>query len=73
MTHPLAKYRADNDVSAEALAKDAGTTRQTIHRIESRAQVPSLGLVSRIVAAVEKRGGKLSADAFLLPRKKAAA
>lgn len=62
MTHPLTRYRHDADLSMAALAAKAGTTRQTIHRIESGEQRPSWELAARLIAVSE---GRLSADDFL--------
>jgi transcriptional regulator with XRE-family HTH domain len=59
MTHPLTKYRLKKGLSAEQLAKLAGTTRQTIHRIENGGQNLSLDLLRRVVAAT---GGKVTAN-----------
>ncbi len=69
MMHPLTQYRADADVSRDALAKMAGTSRQTIHRIEQWEQSPSLDLVGRLIRAT---GGAVSADDFLPPSEAAA-
>lgn len=60
--HPLAQYRTRKGYSREKVAKDAGTTRQTVYRIEHGEQVPSLTLVGRFVAL---SGGELSANDFL--------
>lgn len=62
MNHPMTNFRKKTAISKERLAKLAGTTRQTIHRIESGEQTPSLDLVARLIAASE---GALSADDFL--------
>ena len=64
MDHPLTKYRTDFSLSMDQVAKSAGTTRQTIHRIESRDMTPSLGLVARLI---EASGRRLRADDFLPP------
>lgn len=69
MTHPLTRYLDDTDVGRTELARLAGTSRQTIHRIERGEQSPSLDLVARIIAATE---GKLSADDFMPRRENAA-
>lgn len=62
MTHPLAQYRSKANLTRDALAKLAGTSRQTIHRIEIGAQTPSLDMIRRLVAASK---GKLNLDDFL--------
>lgn len=64
MEHPLAQYRKKTGVSREALAKRAGTSRQTIHRIEQGLQSPSLELVARLIAATDKQ---VKAADFLPP------
>ena len=63
--HPLTKFRAEAELSRAELARLAETTRQTIHRIESGEQTPSLALVRRILRVARGRGITLSADAFL--------
>jgi len=65
MVHPLTQYRLAEGLSGEAVAKRAGTSRQTIHRIESGAQFPSLTLIRRLIDAT---GGAVTADDFLPPR-----
>jgi len=62
MVHPLKAYRDRAKVTAATLAARAGTSRQTIHRIESGAFSPSLDLLARIVAATDRA---VSADDFL--------
>ena len=62
MEHPLTRYRKKHAVSKAEVARLAGTTRQTIHRIETGAQVPSLSLVGRIITAT---GDRVSAADFL--------
>lgn len=66
-THPLADFRVKANLSRAELALLAGTTRQTIHRIESGEQTPSLALVRRLVGVADARGQKLRADDFLPP------
>ena len=62
MAHALTKFRTSNGLSMEQVAKLAGTTRQSIFRIESGGQTPSLALVQRLIDA---SSGSLSADDFL--------
>ena len=62
MAHPLTDFRTESGLSMDQVAKSAGTTRQTIHRIENAQQTPSLDLVGRLIAV---SGGKLRADDFL--------
>ena len=69
MTHPLTRYIETSNVRRTALAKLAGTSRQTIHRIERGEQSPSLDLVSRLIAA---SGEALKADDFMPQRDRAA-
>lgn len=63
--HPLAKFRNKAKLSRAELALLAGTTRQTIHRIEAGEQTPSLALVRRLVSVAADRGQKLRADDFM--------
>lgn len=65
MTHPLTDARKRASLSQEALAKLVGCDRQTILRIESGRQIPSLGMVSRITKALREKNIELSADSFL--------
>jgi len=69
MTHPLTRYIETSDVGRTALAKAAGTSRQTIHRIERGEQSPSLDLIGRLIDAT---GGALRADDFMPSRERAA-
>lgn len=62
MTHPLEQYRSEAKLTRDALAKRAGTSRQTIHRIEVGGQTPSLNMIRKLVKA---SGGELSADDFM--------
>lgn len=62
MMHPLAAFREKSGLSRAQIAKLANTTRQTIHRIESGDQTPSLKMVGRFV---DVSGGELRADDFL--------
>ncbi len=62
MGHALVKFRQDWGLSCAELASRAGTSRQTIHRIEAGKQTPSLALVSRLIAI---SAGGLRADDFL--------
>lgn len=68
MTHPLTRYLDDTDVGRADLARAAGTSRQTIYRIERGEQSPSLDLVARIIAATD---GRLRADDFMPKRETA--
>jgi DNA-binding XRE family transcriptional regulator len=68
MEHPLTDARKQAKLSQEALAKLVGCDRQTILRIENGRQIPSLGMVSKIVAALREKSVELSADAFLRER-----
>lgn len=65
MTHPLAEARREAGYTQEELAKLIGRDRQSIARIETGRQKPSLGTVQRIVKAFRAKGIELSADAFL--------
>jgi len=60
--HPLKNYRAITNRSIDSLAKEIGTSRITLWRIENRKQVPSLGLVAKIVRITN---GMVRADDFL--------
>ena len=62
MEHALKRFRLSANISADQLAKAAGTSRQTIHRLENGHQVASLWLVSRLIKAT---GGAVTADDFL--------
>lgn len=67
MTHPLTIFRAGKSLSKAQIAALAGTSRQTIHRIERGEQTPSLKLMRRLIDATGLR-----ADDFL-PRQEDAA
>lgn len=60
--HPLRAYRDRTGQSLEELAKECGTTRATLSRIENGLQNPSLDLMDRIRTAT---GGAVRADDFL--------
>ena len=60
--HPLRTYRERSRQSLEELAKECGTTRATLSRIETGRQNPSLDLMDRIRTAT---GGAVRADDFL--------
>ena len=60
--HALLAYRRKTGLTLEALAERARTSRSMLSRVEQRKALPSLGLVSRLVAAT---GGAVSADDFL--------
>lgn len=59
--HPLRSYRERAGLSLDELALLVDASKASLSRIETRAQVPSLGLVERIVKAA---GGELSANDF---------
>lgn len=67
MAHPLAVFREKSGLSKQEIAARAKTTRQTIHRIESGDQLPSLGLVRRLMDVTGLR-----ADDFVPAREDAA-
>jgi len=60
-------FRAAARLSRAALAVAAGTTRQTIHRIEAGEQTPSLDLVGRLLRVARENGVGLDANDFLPP------
>lgn len=60
--HPLRSFREKAGISLEELAMQVGASKASLSRIETRAQVPSLGLVERIVKASD---GVLSANDFV--------
>jgi transcriptional regulator with XRE-family HTH domain len=60
--HPLRSYRERAGISLDELASRAGTSKASLSRIETRVQVPSLGLVERIISAA---GGELTANDFV--------
>lgn len=60
--HPLRTYRELASQSLEELAKECGTTRATLSRVETGRQNPSLDLIDRIRTAT---GGAVRADDFL--------
>jgi transcriptional regulator with XRE-family HTH domain len=60
--HPLRLYRDRASISLEELAKQCGSTRATLSRIENGLQSPSLALIERIRDAT---GGAVRADDFL--------
>jgi DNA-binding XRE family transcriptional regulator len=64
MQHALSEFRSRRGLSKAALAARAKTSRQTIHRIEAREQMPSMALVRRLVDATD---GELRADDFMPP------
>lgn len=61
--HALIRFRKLAGLTSTELARRAGTTRQTIYRIEAGKLTPSLGMVSRLVAV---SNGLLRADDFLI-------
>jgi transcriptional regulator with XRE-family HTH domain len=69
--HPLRSYREASGLSLDELAALAETSKASLSRIETREQVPSLGLVERLVRV---SGGALSANDFVsLPAEEARA
>jgi len=69
-THPLKSFRDRKGISLDTMAQAVGASKASLSRIETRLQVPSLGLVERIVRASD---GALSADDFLIVREAAEA
>lgn len=61
--HPLTIYRNEHGISQQEFASAVGVTRWTINRLECRERTPSMKLAYRIV---EKTGGAVSADDFLI-------
>lgn len=51
--HPLKAYRDRNGISLAKLAEAAGTTRQSLFRIEAGTQSPTLEMMARICAATD--------------------
>ena len=64
-SHPLTRFRQATKLSRAELARLAGTSRQTIHRIEAGKQTPSLALVGRLVKLAKDECRELRADDFL--------
>lgn len=60
--HPLKRFRTARGLSMQALGDAVGVSKQTISRIESGEDDPSLALIRRIVAFAD---GALSANDFL--------
>lgn len=54
-THPLRAYRKKHGLSMVALAAVAGTTRQTIFRVENGQQEPSVSLMRRLAKATDNK------------------
>lgn len=65
MQHPLATARRTAGLTQEQLAELVGCDRQSIARIETNRQNPSVNLISKIKFALLARGVDLSADAFV--------
>src|SRR5574343_621147 len=63
MAHPLKAYRGRLGLGVTEFARQAGTTRQTIHRIESGRMIPSLSMIARIR---DVTNGAVRADDFLI-------
>lgn len=66
--HALTRFRLSSGLSRKEVAKRAGTTRQTIHRIEAGNQQPSWKLASKLIEVAE---GELTTDDFM-PKSEAA-
>lgn len=60
--HPLRSYREQAGISLDDLALLVGASKASLSRIETRLQVPSLGLVERIVGVSK---GALTANDFV--------
>ena len=60
--HPLKEYRIAAGLTLEELASLAEISKASLSRIETGDQIPSLGLVKRLVKVSKN---KLSADDFL--------
>jgi transcriptional regulator with XRE-family HTH domain len=60
--HPLRSYREKAGISLDELATRVGTSKASLSRIETRDQVPSLGLVKKIIGVSD---GALSANDFV--------
>ncbi len=69
ISHPLTRFRELAGISVADFAKQVGTTRQSIFRIEKWEQTPSLGLVSKMCAATN---GTLKASDFISAHEAAA-
>jgi len=65
MEHALARFRAKAGLSRRAVADAVGTSRQSIHRIETGSQQPSWDLAAKLIQLSD---GRLSADDFLRQR-----
>jgi transcriptional regulator with XRE-family HTH domain len=61
-SHPLRLYREKVGLSLDDLAGMVDTSKASLSRIETRQQVPSMGLVERIVKAT---AGVLTANDFM--------
>jgi transcriptional regulator with XRE-family HTH domain len=61
-SHPLRSYREREGISLDGLAAAVGASKASLSRIEARLQIPSLGLVERIVSA---SNGALTANDFV--------
>jgi transcriptional regulator with XRE-family HTH domain len=64
MEHPLKLYRDRENLSLERMARDVGTSKSHLSKIENRRQFPSMPMIARIVTATN---GVLSANDFLPP------
>jgi DNA-binding XRE family transcriptional regulator len=60
--HAMRRYRKEKGLPLDALAKVAGVSRGTISKIETGRQLPSVGLIRRLIAVT---GGALCADDFI--------
>lgn len=63
MTHPLKKYRVENDLSQSDVAGLIGTTKQTVCRIETGTRTASAELMLKIA---EMTGNKVTPNDLLL-------
>ncbi len=62
--HPLKRYRLRRGLTLEAFARELGTTKSWLSRIETGASMPSSDLIGRIIASA---GGSLRANDFFPP------
>lgn len=62
LDHPLRVFRKANNLSLEALAQRAGTTKSWLSRIEA-GEIPSTALIARLVSVSE---GALTPNDFFV-------